>query len=377
MRIAINALSVNGGGGLTSMLNLLPAIDKVDQTNEYFVFISKGQETTLSSLPLRFVRIRVAINPRRLWQRFLFDQLLILYFLLKFRIDWLYSTGNTTTLLAPCKVFLLIENANPYSSLHFNYTFRDRLRLWILRLVGYCSAKKAAVVRFPSENARRIIARKDRIPLLKTCVIAQGVVPRESPPPQGRGQQTIAGRYLLSVADLWPHKNIGGLMKAFDILCRKYQYEGSLIIAGRRIDVHHFLELESIWKSLSRSARISFLDWIAPDDLLRLYSGADVFVLTSVEESFGMPVIEALASGTPVAVSSNPGTDDKLFLPFRELCGDSAEYFNPFDPDDIAYHIQKIIDNQELRQYLSGKGLERSRMYSWERVASQLVTNFK
>ena len=97
----------------------------------------------------------------------------MLYFLLKVQIDWIHATGNTITFLAQCKVLLLIENANPNSSIHFGSAFRNRISLRILGPVGYSSSEKGAVVMFPSEVARRNIVREDRNSMLKICVISQ------------------------------------------------------------------------------------------------------------------------------------------------------------------------------------------------------------
>ena len=99
-------------------------------------------------------------------------------------------------------------------------------------------------------------------------------------------------------------------------------------------------------------------------------------MLPSVEESFGIPVIEAMGLGVPVAVSDGALLSNNYFIPFREICGDASNYFDPFDPDSIAESINMLISNRDYREQLISKEIKQAENYSWERTSASLVEIF-
>ncbi|MBI3579812.1 MAG: hypothetical protein HY089_10435, partial [Ignavibacteriales bacterium] len=230
MRIAINALSVHSGGGLTAMLSLLPALEQVDHQNTYVVVVSRTQASLLAAIPKSFHMHFVSIDPRNVLLRILYEQLVLPFVLLQLKVDWLYSVGSMTSLLARCKILLLIENANPYSLLKIHWALSEKLRNFVLGFLGLLSAKRANRIRFLSENSRKIISQMLKIPLEKTSVIYHGAILN-----QGGARDEKIGlpeKYILSVSNIGPHKNIHTLIDAFARLLKIYQYEGSLIIVG-------------------------------------------------------------------------------------------------------------------------------------------------
>ena len=124
------------------------------------------------------------------------------------------------------------------------------------------------------------------------------------------------------------------------------------------------------------SERIVFEGRVRHKEIGSYYRGADAFVLPSVEETFGIPVIEAMGFGVPVVVSDGTLLNEKYFIPFREICGDAANYFDPFDPNSIAKSIYIIISNSARREQLIFKGIKQAENYKWEKTATSLEKIF-
>jgi glycosyltransferase involved in cell wall biosynthesis len=165
--------------------------------------------------------------------------------------------------------------------------------------------------------------------------------------------------FILWVGSLKAYKNFYGLIGAFKILRQKYKISHRLILAGYGVE-----KLREKFPGKIRDD-VVFIDKVNDEILINLYNRADLFVFPSFYEGFGLPPLEAMACGCPVVVS-NAGS-----LP--EVCGDAAVYCNPYDPEDIARAIYEVLSSEELRNYLSQKGLERAKIFSWEKTAEEIL----
>jgi glycosyltransferase involved in cell wall biosynthesis len=157
-------------------------------------------------------------------------------------------------------------------------------------------------------------------------------------------------RYVLCVSTLHPHKNIDGLIRAYTRRKRDFK----LVLAGMR--GFHASEVE---KLINDDIRVT--GWIPRAELLNLYARATAFIYPSKFEGFGMPVLEAMAAGIPVACSDIP--------PLREVAGDAALFFDPLDEDAIANALERITSDQALRKQLAEAGPKRAREFTWQRSA--------
>ncbi len=164
----------------------------------------------------------------------------------------------------------------------------------------------------------------------------------------------IRGPYFIFVGRLEEKKNISGLLKAFAAFREKHQ-KGQLVLAGRP---GYGVRAERISKEYPE-ARV--LGWTRQEDMPALISGALALILPSHYEGFGIPVLEAFASGTPV-IASNAAS-----LP--EVGGEAALYFDPARPDELASAMGRMYKEPELRLNLRQKGLERAKLFSWEKTA--------
>jgi glycosyltransferase involved in cell wall biosynthesis len=235
------------------------------------------------------------------------------------------------------------------------------------RLLLPRSIRKAKRIIVPSAATGRDLVR--RFP-------ASGNVIRVIPPGVRQGLQPVreAGaleavrnryargdRYVLFVGNLEPKKNIAGLIRAFHHLKAGGGIAHRLVIAGRRGwkcgDV--FTQV----RELGLAGEVDFAGFVPLRGLAALYSAADAFVFPSLYEGFGLPVLEAMACGTPVVAS------DRGALP--EVVGDAGLLVDPRRPEDIARALRDVLSGAELRRTMIEKGLKRAGVYSWRKAAGE------
>ncbi|NIM99459.1 MAG: glycosyltransferase [candidate division Zixibacteria bacterium] len=166
----------------------------------------------------------------------------------------------------------------------------------------------------------------------------------------------IASHYLLSVGDLHPRKNLIRLIEAFSWLKETQRISHQLVLVGK--DLWRAEEIYRKASSCSARDSIVFTGYIPIEELKALYQGATLFAFPSLNEGFGLPVHEAMASRLPVIVS------DRGALP--EVAGNAALVVDPLNVEEIGWAIFRVLDSPTLRKELVRKGLEQIQAFSWE-----------
>lgn len=255
----------------------------------------------------------------------------------------------------------------------FFSTRRDRL-FWNLKMAVL--RRQASAIVTPSENARQRVAAAtgwslDRITCIAEAPASSFVMRRDD-----ADVTTLASHYgfprgvplVLYVGGIDPHKNIGNLLRAMALIRPDDPNGWHLVLVGAyqlgsaRGYVEEVLALRD---QLRLYDRVTLAGFVPDDDLARLYNAATLLVLPSLDEGFGLPVVEAMACGVPVAVS-NRGS-----LP--ELVADAGLTFDPEQPHAIAASIRRLLDDDELQRALAARGLQRAKQYSWQRTAQQAM----
>lgn len=171
----------------------------------------------------------------------------------------------------------------------------------------------------------------------------------------------INKKYILFVGTLQPRKNIVRLIEAFSKI--HHQQQLNLVIVGKKGWMYE--EILEAPKQYGIENQIKFLEFVPDEDLSLLYKNALCFVLPSLYEGFGLPVLEAMTQGCPV-ITSNVSS-----LP--EAGGDAALYVDPEDVDDIAAKMQSLVKDEELRKTLIEKGYKQVKKFSWEKAARETL----
>jgi len=237
---------------------------------------------------------------------------------------------------------------------------------------------QADVVATVSEYSRRQIANYYDIEESQIRVISEGARADFRVLEAGNETAETLKRYglgetdafLLYVGGISPHKNLTRLVQAFETIARESP-DIKLVLVGDFKDDPFFSaypELKSIVAKLGLEARVIFTGFIPDLELARFYNAATLLVFPSLEEGFGLPAIEAMSCGTPVAASNCSS------LP--EVLGDAGCFFDPLDTENIAGTVLSILQNDDVRRTMREKGLKRAERFLWKNAASDLLAVF-
>jgi glycosyltransferase involved in cell wall biosynthesis len=244
----------------------------------------------------------------------------------------------------------------PESAPHMDARWRKVFRRWLGR---------AAAVVVPSESARADLLERHDVDPGRVHAIPHGAEPFERPPgaevERVRAGFGIGGRYALFVGGIEPRKNLGRLVEAF----AGVGTDAWLVIAGGRTnwapaEVERLREaIESLPAEVRR--RVALTGYVSERDKRALLAGAQALAFPSLYEGFGFPVLEAFAAGVPV-LTSNASS-----LP--EVAGEAAVLVDPRDAEAIAGGLERLLDDDGLREGLRRAGAERVRSFTWAATA--------
>lgn len=228
-------------------------------------------------------------------------------------------------------------------------------------------AKKAVRITTVSHFSAGDIAKEYGVDPGKIDVVPNGVAEIFSPPEGDEAELTrkeyTAGRpYFLFVSNFSPRKNIGTLIKAYDIFRRESGGEHVLLLAGKRLYLTG--EIDRMLEASPYSGDIMFTGSVSRDVLRRLYGGAEALTFVPWFEGFGIPVVEAMRCGTPCILS------DTSSLP--EVSGGAALCAGPAGAGAIAEAMARLVNDGALRRRLSQQGIINSQRYTWEKAAEEM-----
>lgn len=283
------------------------------------------------------------------------------------RADVLHLTGFAAPLRAPCPVVLTVHDL---IGVLFPQNFPLASRLYWSRYLPF-TLRGASQLIAGSEHTRQDIMRLARIPRERIAVVNHGVEERfrviedRDALEAVRRELKLPDRFVLFVGTLEPRKGVDTCIAAYSGIADRVTEE--LVIAGKR---------GWCWEQLLEQARASgaaerihFLDYVPAAQLPALYNLAGAFVFPSRYEGFGLPLLEAMACGTPV-ISSNASS-----LP--EVVGDAGVLVPPDDVPGWAQAVVELMQDAGRRDEFTRRGLERARAFSWQRAAEQTVEVYR
>jgi glycosyltransferase involved in cell wall biosynthesis len=364
VRIFINAIGSSVGGGVTYLKGLIHGLAKVDADNEYVVGVraDRGGFYDVAASNFRFVVYDVA--RRGMPVRFLWEQVFQPREMKRLGVDLLFMPHSYGSARPGVPQVVCLQV--PYPVQEYATSAYHKLRWAMRNTMLRMSVARTTTFITVSDDLRQVVHRMFGIPLDRMVPIHHGADLHFAPgdPATARARVEAAlglrGRYLLTVSDLYVHKNYMNLVRAFDA-GRERLGERKLVVAGDLTDKKEWARIEAFLRERKLKLSVLFPGRIGWDNLKDLYVGADGFVFPSKHETFGLPPLEAMASGIPVAVSR------ASCMP--EICGEAARYFDPDDPRDMADAMVALATDETLRADLIGKGSARVREFTWEKCA--------
>jgi glycosyltransferase involved in cell wall biosynthesis len=306
------------------------------------------------------------VNPlgRSFPSRMLWMQVVLPKLLHEARPDLCHYTNSIGPLYSPCRYVVTIHDM----TLSLLPQYHPRRKHLLVRPFIPLIARRAARIITVSEQARSDIVRLLRVPEERVVVIPEAAAPiyRVVSDDERRRVCTRYGLhkpYLLYVGTLEPRKNLVRLIRAWRRLRRQGVIPHQLVLAGGR--GWRDAEIYRTVKALECGDDLLMPGYVPLEDLPALYGAADGFAFPSLSEGFGLPVIEAMACGTPVLTSAT--------LALRELACDAALTVDPHDEHAIAEGLARLLLDESLRCELRARGLRRAAEYSWAEAARRTL----
>lgn len=335
---------------------------KIDKTNQYILFL---REPVFSEFKEPNERVKkVKVIPR--WYSY-GEQLILPFQLMNHKLDLIHYPHFNSPILFPKKFICTIHDLIPFQ--FDGHKMKSVWRKKAHRLVFEHTIKRAQHILCVSEFTKNEIIRQFKINPDKLKTTYLGVDERFQPIKKNGIIKLLKTKYKITTPFIFfisawrNHKNFEGLISTFEILKKKYRIPHQLVLGGQE-----FPEYPNIRKKINNSpfkGEIITPGFIAPEDLPAVYNAADVFVLPSLAEGFGLIAIEAQACGCPVA-SSNV-----TCLP--EILDNSAVFFDPQNTEQMADQIYSIISNENIKKQLIAKGFDNVKRFSWEKCAEETL----
>ncbi len=258
---------------------------------------------------------------------------------------------------------LEFKNVNRKKMLPFYYHVKDM----VMRLVLKQGITRSELVFVPTEYVKSGIVVKYGVPARKVVVTPEAAEMPYKRPRVDLLKFGINKPYLLYVGNAYPHKNLERLIIAFGKLITEYLLDYQLVIAGRKDHFHERLEQEVAEVRLDD--RVVFTNYVSDAELAGLYKKASLYVFPSLSEGFGLPALEAMSYGVPVASS------DATCLP--EVAGEAAEYFNGLDVGQMAKVMAALLANKDRQELLVARGHKQVEKFSWQNTAELTLKGYQ
>lgn len=353
MRVGIDAsfLKYPHTGVGQHLIHLLDAFGEIGGSNSYAPLSPRGDS---------WVNRRLKANLRQV----VWEQLDLPVRARRGAVDILHVPYFSPPLITGKPTIITIHDTIPFLFPEYRRGLGKRLYLQLLQF----AARRAAAIITVSENSKQDILRLLGIGADRIRVIPNGLDGncRRSPIETVDvvlSKFNIGSNYLLYFGGFERRKNIAALINSYALLPRDILAEFELVLAGNTSFLGHPLYPDPR-PEIARvpfPGRVVLVGDVPENEKIALYSGATMCVFPSLYEGFGLPVLEAMGCGAPVA------TANRSALP--EVAGEAAVFFNPDDVNDIAHAIERLLQDTQLRENLRVRGLDRARRFSWSTSA--------
>ena len=296
--------------------------------------------------------------------RYLWTQIALSLELLINPVDVLFVPAHTLPFIHPRKSIVTIHGLEDEFSPE-SYSFYSRLfhRFFIKK-----SCKWASKIITVSEKTKQDLHEMYRVELLKMKTIPNGfAAPKVGSNKKTRNNNSQESNYLFFIGRLEERKNVIGIIKAFEILKKEYNYSGELILAGQ--PGHGYKEIEQVINKSKFKEDIQQLGFLKDSKKWSFLKNADLFMFPSYSEGFGIPILESQSMGTPVI------TSDKS--PMKETVDDERALADPDQPAQIAKVANRILQNKELQKDIIQQGFKNAKKFSWGKTSKQISEALK
>ena len=369
---------------------LLLALLAVDQHNDYLFFLDSKTAASCKDLPEsnRIQRIVVktsdaAILRATAWGRRPLSDLWEMGEAVQRYgrdLDLFFFPGLHTFFPLRTHAKIIVTIHDTFAERHPRLVFPTWHNQFFWKLKSRWALRQADLITTVSETSRQDLIQRYNLVNKKVTVIPNGTS-RIFRPLDHSSATSVTARYglrpderfILYVGGFGPHKNLTILLEAYDTLLRRGMISNvKLVLVGdfqSKLSLTNYDSLRTRMTERGLTKQVVFTGYLHDEELVHIYNQAALLVLPSLDESFGLTGLEAMACGTPV-VASRVGA-----LP--EVMGEAAQYFDPRNASQLTERLQSVLTNDALRETMHCKGLERAQQFSWQNSAEALLKIFE
>jgi glycosyltransferase involved in cell wall biosynthesis len=373
MKIGINALGQvsQDSGGRTYLTNFVRTCVELRAPHDFFIFYSGPSEDLWGDLPPNFHKIVVPGTGKSSWRKALGEQLLLPFWIIGKKLDAMYFPGNYVTVLMFKPRVVAIRNALHY---HLPREVPPLSRLY-RKILSRITVKLARRIIVPSASMARDVvklmgARREKVTVVPHGVDARRFVERAPDAEIAKRLEALGVRrpYFLFVSALWPYKGARQFLEAIRQFCaRTGRRDVRAVIAGMGMHAEaHYQELQLYVRRHGLEDIVRFVGHLGHDDLACLYWGAEALVFLSYCESFGNPLLEAMAAGTPVIASNRHAVPETM--------GEAALIVDPDDTEAVVDAMVQLTTDAELRARLIERDHQRVQQFTWPRAVQTALS---
>ena len=351
-------------------LELIKNLQLIDKINEYHIFVKDDVDKNCIDLKDNFYLHVLPSLPYPIW-----EQLTLPKAVKACGAEVLHCTGNTAPFFVSCPTVITLHDIiylenNPLSKGSTYQKFGNLYRKWIVPSV----VKKAKIVVTVSDFERNTILRRLHQLFTKLKVVYNGVGDHFNKKygndelQQVRTEYSLPDPFILFLGNTAPKKNLENVVKAFSEFIKNSKNSIQLVIVDFSKDnLMKVLKQNNIDESIL--SNICLPGYVKNGDLPAFYGLAKVFLYPSLRESFGIPILESMACGTPV-ITSNTSS-------MPEVAGDAAILVDPFDYKAIVSALNQLLDRESLQNDLIVRGHKRAKDFTWQNTAINMLEIYK
>ncbi len=342
--------------------NLTNYLFTFDKKNQYFIFLLEPEFSSYIPPSPLVTKVKV----KAAWYTFA-EQFLLIRDLKQYPIDLMHFPHFNAPVFYRQKYILTIHDITQkyFPGLNFTATLRKQAYTLVFnhninyakRLISVSHYTKNDILKNFSVNPEKIKVIYEGI---NACF---GEIDQEKATAALKNKYNLNKPFILYVGVLREHKNVVGLIYAFNLLLKRYHLDFKLVLVGNPDP--RYPKIQETIKELGLNKKIVQVGFVPEKELVLFYRLASILVLPSFREGFGFTPLEAMASSTPVASSKSTS------LP--EVLGNAACYFDPYNVSEMAAVILKILTNYELKKKLIIRGQKRVKLFSWGKCAKETL----
>lgn len=369
MRIAVNLLPFQNklGGAGQYAKNIVRELSEIDNNNEYYLFLTEGASCHFILDNKKFHLIFCPFNSNSILLRIFWEQYILPFQLRKKNIELLFTPSVAVPIFCRIKKVTTIHDL-AFKFYKKKYPFFRRV---YVSLITRMAAVKSDFLFTVSNSSKNDIIAKYNLENKKIAVTYNGVHEKfYTPHDTGlssavKEKYSIPDEFILYVGAIEPGKNLDKVIRAFERILKTNPNLKLLVTGGLGWQKEYFLKLITAYQIESQ---VQILPYVLDDELPIIYKLAKLFIYISPYEGFGMPVLEAMASGIPVIASDIPS--------IREFANSYALLVNPDNENEIISAFNKIFQDDEFRLHIMKNQITRSKEYTWRKSAEIVLDVF-